>query len=93
MAALLVPGTPLARARLARAGDAIMHIIRGAPQQRKSPITREALQTVVFQNANLRKRIREHESELLDAAEQSRAALAAINASGDTPPPAKRLCA
>ena len=68
-----------------------MQIIRKGPQQRLSPITREGLQTQVFPNANLRKRIREHEGELHDAVERSRAALAEINASGN--PPAKRVCA
>ena len=69
--------------------EAIMRIIQLAPAQRKSPITREKLQPHVFPNAALRKRILEHESELLDAVEASRASLAGIM---NQLPPAKRAC-
>ena len=66
--------------------EAIMRIIRSAPAQRKSPITREPLQTCVFPNAALRKRIQEHESEMLDVVEGYRKALSNLE------PAAKRPC-
>jgi|OM-RGC.v1.033814360 U-box domain. len=66
--------------------NAISGLIRSAPARRKSPLTGESLQTQIFPNLALRKRIEEHESELLDAAETSRAALSFDE------PPAKRAC-
>ena len=54
---------------------AIEQIIKQAPRMRVSPLTRDPLQQNLFPNVNLRKRIAEHDSDLLCAAEASRAAM------------------
>ena len=71
--------------------EAIQLVLRQQPALRKSPLTRELLGTQVIPNHNLRKRMRDHEGELLQAAEASRAALQAIQGAGQEPA-TKRAC-
>ena len=53
----------------------IQRVLQKQPAQRLSPLTRERLDTKVFPNVNLRKRIADYEADVLRAAETSRAAL------------------
>lgn len=53
----------------------IQRVLQQQPTRRVSPMTRERLDTKVFPNINLRKRIADHEEDVMRAAETSRAAL------------------
>ena len=66
-----------------------------------SPLTREPLEQTLFANRNLKKRIEQHEKEMLNAAEQAvavhvaevhskRGAEAGASSSSSSEPPAKR---
>ena len=55
---------------------AIEQLMRQGPA--RSPLTRQPLQKFLVPNLNLRSRIAEHENELLQAAETSRAAINAV---------------
>ena len=67
--------------------EQIQRVLQQQPAQRLSPMTREWLQTTVFPNLNLKKRIADYEADAVLVAETSRAALGddAVN-----PPAAKR---